>query len=107
MNIEEAKQLILSQSISDEVGLWEIAKILKEEVGILGSERLKAETLEIVGFLINSGIQVCYSPYQRGNEFVPWDASLTKEALDKVAMIWDELSGDIGIHNTPWFKKIT
>ena len=103
MNVEEAKVMFIAQGRASPFGLWEIAKVVKEDMGIQDPSEVIEKSLEIVRSLLKSGLRAGESLYVSGNGFVPWPEENIESIVVHIKYEWEKFGKEPNILDSPWF----
>lgn len=111
--IMEIKQAFIEEARSDTVGLWLLAKWVKEDLQFLGNEAAKHVTLQIIREAMETGEVVAGDFAEKDREtliFVPW-SSTVDETIGRIKREWiaeKELSpGEIAWFVTPTLLPVS
>jgi hypothetical protein len=105
MTINDVKAMFISQIQGGCFGIWEIVKVLKEDMGVRDPREVKKLALEVVRDLLESGARSGASPYVTQGEFVAWPEGALEATLDRIACEWDALGREHDITDSPWFDR--
>ncbi len=91
-----------SESASDLIGLWEIAKEVESLVGT--GNIAKEQCLEIVRALLAKGLLAGDPPYSAGG-YVPWPDQDSDRVIERVNQEWLRLGHTPNIPEIAWFGR--
>ena len=91
-----------SESKDDDVGLWEIAKVVEDLIGT--SEIVIAESLRIVKVLLEMGLEAGCDPQEAGG-YKPWPEQDAIAILGRIEREWIERGKKPNIGDAPYFVR--
>jgi hypothetical protein len=101
--LNDVKAMFLDQGRSGSFGMWEIIKVIREDLAVRDSSEVRRLSLEVVHGLLDLGMCAGASPYTTQGQFVPWPESTPDVTVDRIAREWDALGHDPNISDSPWF----
>ena len=100
---DDVKDMFLAQGRGGSFGLWEIIKVIREDMGVQESSEIRRLSLEVVRGLLDSGMRVGPSPYTTQGEFAPWPENTADKVLTRITHEWNALGREPNIPDSPWF----
>ena len=91
-----------SESETDAVGLWEIAKEVEERLGT--NDTARERSLSIVRTLLLKGLLAGDPPY-RPDGYQPWSEQEPGAVVDRIRAEWLELGHTPSIPDIVWFAR--
>jgi hypothetical protein len=91
-----------SESGVDLVGLWQIAKVVEEAVGVGAVAR--EQSLLIVRALLEKGLCAGDPPYRAGG-YEPWQDQTASAVIDRIRSEWVALGRTPNIPDVVWFGR--
>jgi hypothetical protein len=92
---------LVEECHQDHVGLWEVVRAARLDLGALTAADTHATTLRLVRSLLDRGMLVGY-PAADGVGFVPWGLS-AESAVRRIEQEWSVLGRDPNIGEVAWF----
>jgi hypothetical protein len=103
--LSEIQRSFLEEARSDVVGIWSLAKWVKEDLPLLDGVAVRQATLDVVREILLQG-RVVPGDFQDRNEqiavFVPWQLS-ADEALARIERDWATLGREPIAGEIVWF----
>lgn len=91
-NLDRIVDEFLEQSKVDYVGLWEVAKVAREELGARTQEDVRKLGLRIAQALYEGGLRP--GDYDYGARMSFWPDEGMQAMLDRIELAWIKLNGD-------------
>lgn len=104
--LNQVKGMFLAQGKNGCFGLWEIIKVIKEDIGINDFMEIKVQVMSVVRSLLEAGLCAGDSPYSTQGEFVPWPSSDLEAVLERIETEWELLGREPNIPDSPWFGYV-
>ena len=95
------KELLL-ECYDDHVGLWAIIWVFREELQVADLGERRRMTMEIVRYMLGTGLVQAGFPTSDSTGFNPWDTSPT-ETIARIESEWDKLGHEPNIGDIVWF----
>jgi hypothetical protein len=103
MLLDEVVERFVEEGRDDHVGLWQLVRAVREDLGLRDPVEVRAATLDLVRVLLaEHGIEAGF-PAPDGRGFLPW-SSRPDETIDRIARGWDALGRDPNIGEIVWFN---
>jgi hypothetical protein len=104
IDLDEIQREVLLEGLEDIVGLWEIAKMVREAMGEVTTDVVRVDSLRrIKPLLVHGFIEAGASPYEKA-EFEPWSMT-AEQALSRIDTEWRRLGRDPNIPDICWFRN--
>jgi hypothetical protein len=102
MTAEDALENLVEECRVDHVGLWEVIRAVRFDLGSTNPAQTRALTLQLVHRLLHErGVQVG-RPAADGRHFVPWELP-PAQAIPRIGHEWSALGHDPDIGEVAWF----
>jgi hypothetical protein len=106
MTSAEVLESLVEECHHDHVGLWEIVRAVRADLGSQTPAETQTLTLELVRSLLREpGIQIGH-PAPDGRHFVSWDLP-ADEAVRRIEHEWSALGREPDIGEVAWFTSAT
>ena len=103
MNIEHATSMFIAQGKGGPFGLWEIVKVVKEELGAQETYEIWEQSMHIVHALLQSGMRAGDSPYKNRGDFIAWPEDNLEAIVARIKNEWVNSARVPNIPDSPWF----
>ena len=95
--------MFIAQGKGGPFGLWEIVKVVKEELGVQKNAEIWSQSMQIVRALLQSGIRAGDSPYTNRGDFVAWPDNELEAIVARIENEWVNSSREPNLPDSPWF----
>jgi len=102
MKLNDVVLDFVEESHDDHVGLWEIVRAVREDLGVSDNAEVRRLTLEVVASLLREHGLVAGKPTPDWRGFVPWPLS-PEEAERRIEEEWAALGRDPNLWEIVWF----
>jgi hypothetical protein len=102
MTTEDAIERFVEEGREDHVGLWQIIRAVREDLGIIDAEEVRRATLGMVEELLREGRMRPGRPTLDWRGFEPWRLS-PGEALHRIDREWHALGREPSLWEVVWF----
>ncbi len=99
---EKLKQLLLTEGREDHLGLWWVVGEVSDRLPSASGSEIRAETLAVIGELLEKGLLLAGFPKENGKDFEPWSGS-SKEVIARIDAEWAALGREPNIGEIVWF----
>lgn len=103
MNVDHVISMFIAQGKGGPFGLWEIVKVVKEELGVQKNAEIWSQSMQIVRALLQSGIRAGDSPYTNRGDFVAWPDNELEAIVARIENEWVNSSREPNLPDSPWF----
>jgi hypothetical protein len=104
MGYDDVLAALVEACDEDWVGLYEVVRIVRGEVGTASAEQVRLVTVPLLRALLEEHEVVAGFPHYTGVRFLPWEVP-SKEALDRIDFEWSALGRDPVISEVAWFSS--
>jgi hypothetical protein len=102
--LDSVQERVLSELREDHVGLWLIARKVRQSLGHPSAVEVQAETLQLVRRLLDARNAAAGFPTADGVGFRPWKLT-PAAAVKRIKQSWDQLGREPNIGEVVWFSK--
>jgi hypothetical protein len=102
--LDSVQERVLSELREDHVGLWLIARKVRESLGHASAAEVQTETLHLVRRLLDARNAAAGFPTVDGVGFRPWKLT-PAAAVKRIKQSWDQLGHEPNIGEVVWFSK--
>lgn len=103
MQLEDVVEQFVEEGLDDHVGLWQLVRAVREDLGVNDSDGVRSVTLGLVRTLLSERRLQAGFPARDGRGFQPWPLSLD-QSISRIGSEWDALGRDPTIGEVVWFN---
>jgi hypothetical protein len=100
-SVADLERLLLEEMQDDYVGLWEIARLVRTELGFENETGIFETTLRVVEDMVLEGL-ICPGVATAGGRFESWPVD-PEQALHTINTAWEELGRTPRVGEIAWF----
>jgi hypothetical protein len=104
MLAEELLQDFAEEGREDHVGLWEIVRAVREDLGVSDTAEVRQVTLDLIGGLLRRYGMEAGRPAPDWRNFLPWGLS-PEETIRRIEAEWLALGRDPSLWEIVWFNN--
>jgi hypothetical protein len=99
---EDLMAAILEEGLADHVGLWEIVRAVREDLGVRDWDEVRRVTLQLVWSLLRDRGMIAGRPSLDWRGFIPWQLT-AEESVRRIEEEWTVLGRDPSLWEIVWF----
>jgi hypothetical protein len=105
MLAEEVLDRFVEEGREDHVGLWQIVRAVREDLGVSDADEVRRVTLELVGALLRERGMIAGRPSLDWRGFIPWQLA-PEAAVRRIEEEWLALGRDPNLWEIVWFDTL-
>ena len=106
MSKEMLRRTLLLETADDEVGLWLVARWVRQEGDLEDEGAVREATLDLLGEMLRDGVIKAGYPDAHHRRFRPWSIS-AEEVITRIVKEWRALGRPPRLGEIAWFAATT
>jgi hypothetical protein len=104
-SVNEIVEEFVRQESEDDIGLWQIAAMVRDDLGFSSNAEVKASALDVVRGLLDHGLWPGDFDYGKSKIYF-WDELDAAACLARIDSAWDVTKGDPTLpESICWFRS--